>query len=108
MPFDKANPPANNRYGVGFVAEKTTIKTAGWADAAPEKNRVFKIINPSKLNKISGRPIGYKLIPTPSQMMLAHPDSVAFAVSSMLTCRCVRNAQCVPYSAPNSVITISG
>lgn len=81
MPFDKANPPANNPYGVGFVVEKTPIKVAGWVDAAPEKNRVIKIINPNKRNNISGRPVGYKLIPTPSQMILAHPDSIAYAVS---------------------------
>lgn len=43
MPFDKANPPANNLYGVGYVVEKTPITVAGWADADPAKNRVFKM-----------------------------------------------------------------
>lgn len=32
--------------------------------------------NPSKLNPISGKPVAYKFIPTPSQLMLAHPDSI--------------------------------
>jgi hypothetical protein len=54
MPYDVNNPPANNPYGVGYVVEKTPIKTAGFADAKPEANRVFKIINPNKLNAISG------------------------------------------------------
>ncbi|RSH94905.1 hypothetical protein EHS25_004711 [Saitozyma podzolica] len=79
MPFDKANPPADNRWGVGYVVEKKPLTVSGFADAAPHKNRVFKITNPSKLNPVSGRPVSYKLVPTPSQLLLAHPDSVAFA-----------------------------
>jgi primary-amine oxidase len=43
MKFDKTNPPANNLYGVGYTVEKTPITRSGWADAAPEKNRVFKM-----------------------------------------------------------------
>jgi Cu2+-containing amine oxidase len=42
--------------------------------------------NPSKLNPVSGRPVSYKLVPTPSQLLLAHPDSVAFAVSTPSRC----------------------
>lgn len=79
MPYDKNSPPENNRWGVGYTVEKTPIKKSSGADAAPEKNRVFKITNPNKLNPMSGRPIGYKLVPEPSQLMLAHPDSVAYA-----------------------------
>lgn len=36
------------------------------------------MINPSRLNLISGRPIGYKLVPQPSQMILADPSSIAY------------------------------
>ncbi|KAL8286460.1 hypothetical protein RQP46_004477 [Phenoliferia psychrophenolica] len=79
MPFSAANPPANNLYGVGYTTSKTPIKTSGFADADPAKNRVFKILNESKVNPISGRPVGYKLVPQPSQLILAHPESVAFA-----------------------------
>jgi primary-amine oxidase len=43
MRFDKINPPVNNLYGVGYTVEKTPITHSGWADAAPEKNRVFKM-----------------------------------------------------------------
>lgn len=43
MKFDRANPPANNRYGVGYTVEKTLFKKSGYADAAPEKNRIFKV-----------------------------------------------------------------
>ncbi|KAI5481480.1 hypothetical protein MNV49_004237 [Pseudohyphozyma bogoriensis] len=79
MPFSAANPPANNPWGVGYTVEKTPFEESGFADAAPHKNRVFKIINESKKNPISGRPIGYKLVPNPSQLIIAHPESVAFA-----------------------------
>jgi len=43
MPFDASDPPADNKWGVGYVVEKTPITQSGWADAAPEKNRVFKM-----------------------------------------------------------------
>ncbi|BEI82479.1 hypothetical protein CcaverHIS002_0303470 [Cutaneotrichosporon cavernicola] len=79
MPFDKKNPPENNKWGVGYTVEKTPGVRSGGFDAAPEKNRVFKITNPSKINPISGKPVSYKLVPTPSQLMVAHPDSIQYA-----------------------------
>jgi primary-amine oxidase len=79
MPFSASNPPANNQWGVGYTVEKTPIEVSGTADAAPFKNRVFKIVNESKVNPVSGRPVGYKLVPQPSQLLLAHPESVAWA-----------------------------
>lgn len=39
-------------------------------------NLTVKMTNPSKLNPVSGKPVSYKFIPTASQLMLAHPDSV--------------------------------
>ncbi|KAK6906461.1 hypothetical protein I204_00732 [Kwoniella mangroviensis CBS 8886] len=79
MAYDPKNPPKNNPWGVGYTVEKTPMEKSGFANAAPHKNRVFKIINPSRTNPISGRNIGYKLIPQPSQLMLSHPESVGFA-----------------------------
>ncbi|OCF40041.1 hypothetical protein I317_06179 [Kwoniella heveanensis CBS 569] len=79
MPFDKLNPPKDNRWGVGYKVEKTPITTSGFADIDPTKARVFKIVNPNIKNPVSGRPVGYKLVPAASQLILAHPDSVAFA-----------------------------
>lgn len=73
MPLDaKTNP-----YGVGYTVEKSVIKQAGFRDLAIEKNRLFKIVNPNKLNPISKRNIGYKIIMPATQMLLAHPESVA-------------------------------
>jgi primary-amine oxidase len=43
MAFDPDSPPEDNFYGVGYTVEKSPITTSGWADAAPEKNRVFKV-----------------------------------------------------------------
>ncbi|ORY31202.1 copper amine oxidase [Naematelia encephala] len=79
MEYDPTSPPKNNPYGVGYTVKKETIETSGWADAAPEKNRIFKVINPGHINPISGRPIGYKLVPVPSQLMISHPKSVGYA-----------------------------
>jgi primary-amine oxidase len=32
--------------------------------------------NPTKRNPVSGRPVSYKFIPSASQLLLAHPDSI--------------------------------
>jgi len=34
------------------------------------------MINPSKKNPISGRPVSYKFTPSPSQLLLANPHSI--------------------------------
>lgn len=67
-----------NPHGVAWSVDKTIIGKEGFADASPMTNRVFKIINPSKLNPISGRPVGYKFSPHPGALMLAQPDSICF------------------------------
>ncbi|KFL32177.1 tyramine oxidase [Devosia riboflavina] len=51
-----------NRFGNGFYAEETTLKTE--LEAARKANldthRTWKIVNPSKLNAL-GKPVGYRL-----------------------------------------------
>lgn len=79
MPWSKTDSDGDNQYGVGYVVEKTPITKAGSADAAPHLNRCFKITNPNKINSISGRPMGYKLVPAPSQLIISHPESVGYA-----------------------------
>ena len=71
LPWDDSNP-----YGNGYEVRQTVMKRSGWADAAPHNNRVFKIINPSIKNPVSGRAIGYKFSPSPTQLLLAHPNSI--------------------------------
>jgi primary-amine oxidase len=46
---------------------------------ARDKKPNVQIVNNTQTNPISGRNIGYKLVPMPSQLMLAHPDSVGHA-----------------------------
>jgi primary-amine oxidase len=55
---------------------QTPIKTSQFFDASPTTNLTVKMTNPSKMNPISGKPVSYKFIPSASQLMLAHPDSI--------------------------------
>jgi len=68
--------PEENPYGNGYKTHQTAFEKSGFADAAPQHNRVFKIINRNKRNPISGRPVAYKFTPSPSQLQLAHPGSL--------------------------------
>ncbi|KAK9771660.1 putative Amine oxidase [Seiridium cardinale] len=68
MPFDDNNP-----VGVGYITEKRVLSTSGYSEARP--NRVHKIINPSVINKITGRPVAYAIHSPQKQMLLAHPQS---------------------------------
>ncbi|KAK4614080.1 Copper amine oxidase 1 [Fulvia fulva] len=69
------NPDTNPR-GNYYEVKRTPITKSSWADAEPKNNRVFKIINENKKNPISGKPVGFKLVPPPTQLLLASPDSV--------------------------------
>ncbi|PWN52566.1 hypothetical protein IE53DRAFT_340355 [Violaceomyces palustris] len=77
MPFSTEEDKKLNPYGTGYYVEKTTLKQEGFADLDPTKSRVFKITNPTRINPISGKPRGYKIHMPATQMLLAHPDSVA-------------------------------
>ncbi|KAH7127907.1 copper amine oxidase [Dactylonectria estremocensis] len=68
MPFDENNP-----VGVGYITEKRVLSTSGYSEAQP--NRAHKIINPSVINKVSGRPVAYAIHSPQKQMLLAHPES---------------------------------
>lgn len=72
VPFSPDRNPAGNFYEV----KQTPILTSTGLDAAPEHNRVIKIVNPSKKNPTSGKPVGYKFTPAPTQKLLAQPGSV--------------------------------
>ncbi|PNS19643.1 Copper amine oxidase 1 [Sphaceloma murrayae] len=71
----KMNPETNPK-GNYYEVRQTKIDKSSWADIAPQYNRVFKIINESTKNKISGKPMGYKIIPPATQLLLADPDSL--------------------------------
>lgn len=102
MPYDVNNPPANNPYGVGYVVEKTPIKVSGFADAKPEANRVFKIINPNKLNPISGEsPVFARNILTSERsacrLQACPTPFAAYARSQRLCCPCKSGVRGPPY-----------
>lgn len=65
-----------NPWGNGFEVRQTPITKSQYLDASPFTNRTIKMINPSKINPISKKPIGYKFIPSATQSLLAHPDSI--------------------------------
>lgn len=65
-----------NPWGNGYEVRQTTITTSRHLDASPFTNRTIKMINPSKINPISQKPIGYKFVPSATQLMLAQPDSI--------------------------------
>lgn len=78
VPLNAATNPRGNYYEV----RKSPIKLSGWADAAPQYNRVFKMVNTSRKNRISGNPVGYKLTPPATQLLLADPGCIQYKRAS--------------------------
>ncbi|KAJ5577481.1 copper amine oxidase [Penicillium hispanicum] len=64
-----------NPFGVGYITQSHIVEQEGGIDLNFTKNRTFKIINEGKINPVTGTPVGYKLLPCYSQMLLAHPGS---------------------------------
>ncbi|GES63435.1 copper amine oxidase [Aspergillus terreus] len=70
------DPAVHNPFGVGYTTRSTIATAEGGHDLDFTTNRTFKIINENTLNPITGSPVGFKLLPYYSQMLLAHPDSL--------------------------------
>ncbi|KAK1965012.1 copper amine oxidase [Colletotrichum sublineola] len=64
-----------NPLGVGFVTKSEIIDKEAGIDLDFNTNRTFKIINESVINSTTGTPVGFKLLPHYSQLLLAHPNS---------------------------------
>lgn len=71
VPYSKHENPHGNAWKV----VKTPFECSGFADAATDKNRVFKIVNEKKLNPISGNPVGFKVVAQATQLLIADPKS---------------------------------
>ncbi|KAK2761681.1 hypothetical protein FQN54_001509 [Arachnomyces sp. PD_36] len=69
------NPSVHNPFGIGYRSESQTIEEEGGFDLDFTKNRTFKFVNENKINPITGTPVGFKLLPAYSQMLLSDPDS---------------------------------
>ena len=68
--------PETNPLGNLYHVNKKPIEKATWVDAEPRVNRSIKLENSSKMNELSGRNVGYKLISPVTQMILADEDSL--------------------------------
>lgn len=79
MPFDDSDPDVDvnthNPFGIGFTTRTTTISRECGLDLDIAANRTFKLVNESRPNTVTGTPVGYKLVPHPTQLLLAHPRS---------------------------------
>ncbi|KAF4468704.1 primary-amine oxidase [Fusarium albosuccineum] len=60
-------------YGVGYIAKTTVFDKAGYAENNVDTARSFKIRNDSVINKISGRPVAYKVKTLATQKMIMSP-----------------------------------
>lgn len=65
-----------NPFGNYYKVERKPIEHASWLDAEPKLNRTVKLENARKLNEMSQRNVGYKLISPATQTILADPESV--------------------------------
>ena len=66
----------DNRRGNAWGVQHTVLGTesAAQRDAAPDRNRVWHIVNPDRTNHV-GRPVGYALVPEGLPTLLADPES---------------------------------
>ncbi|KZT55201.1 hypothetical protein CALCODRAFT_518892 [Calocera cornea HHB12733] len=67
--------PAKNKWGVGYTTKDTKITEAGAYETSVPLHRTYKIRNDSVINKITHKPVSYKIMTAPSQMLLMGPDS---------------------------------
>jgi len=76
---DTVTPPwdENNPKGSAFYNQKTDVEVSSSFDADISKNRYLQIVNEGKINPVTMRPIGYKLAPVNSALIMASPGSVA-------------------------------
>ncbi len=68
--------PIKNPYKVGFVTERSIVDKAGGVDQSPFTNREYKIINENKINRITKKPVGYKISLPAAQMIIMDKDSM--------------------------------
>lgn len=67
--------PETNPFGNGYEVRRRVVTNAEYADAEPKLHRAVKMENSKKTNAVSGRHVGYKFVPNPTQLMLADEGS---------------------------------
>ena len=75
LPLLGADPEAKDPHGIGYTTRKQIVEQEGGFDLDHSKGRVFKIINEDHINPITKTPVGFKLLPSYSQLLLATPGS---------------------------------
>lgn len=67
---------ATNPYGVAFGVESTAVEEESFIDLDSRLNRAVKMINPTRKNRASHKPAGYKVVIPQTQLQLAEPGSL--------------------------------
>ncbi|KAK6373511.1 hypothetical protein LTS17_008003 [Exophiala oligosperma] len=71
MPLDQDTSP----FGVGYRTRGSIIESESARDLDITKARTFRVLNEKSINPMSDRTVGYEIVPSPAQMLLAHPSS---------------------------------
>lgn len=76
-PMPVGNPEVHNPFGAGYTTSSKIVTEEGGLDLdfATYRTFTFKIINEKKSNPIRGTPVGFKISPGYSQMLLADAES---------------------------------
>lgn len=64
-----------NAYMMGYETQHYYVANESGLDLDHKRNRTFKVVNEGVVNPITRDPVGFKIVPHYSQMLLAHPDS---------------------------------
>lgn len=73
LPMDED--PVLNPNNVGFYTKRTVLEKSGYVQQSPFTNRAYKIINENVINKVTKKPVAYKIEMPARQMILANPNS---------------------------------
>ncbi|KAF2457990.1 amine oxidase [Lineolata rhizophorae] len=74
-PLPLGCPSGRNAKGVGYTTRQQFVEHEAALDVDIGAGRVFKVINEGVTNPVNGGPVGFKIVPHYSQMLLAHPTS---------------------------------
>jgi primary-amine oxidase len=75
VPLAVDDPDVHNDHSIGYTTTSTAVENESGHDLDHTTNRSFKIVNENKLNPTTLSPVGFKLLPSYSQLLLAHPRS---------------------------------
>jgi len=70
--------PESNPNGNRYEVRKTPVTHSSGLDLDPLAGRTFKVQNLDHLNPISGKPVGYKILPPATQKLLAAEGSIQY------------------------------